>query len=416
MDELNEQVRAWTDQAALGDEGRITLDEVQRTTKSADLPAPAVADRRRRRRQATLAAAAAVLIGVIAGSVLLSDRPDTIRTGTTATVPGPTTTTTPEADAQVRQLAEGPSPTNTFPSPVATTQAGFDVLWDQAGLKGPQPKVDFDRDVVLAIASGGCGTVTGVHRTGDLLTPVWNYPSGCTLVYSPTAQFVAIDVATTGDRFRYRATEWDGVGPEPQGWTITVARPTADQPEPPSTVPVATTVPPLTKAERAELCPDIDTLPSADMAVLAPGTILVPELPDGYRLDGKPIRSTIAGIDPGEVSTVQTQQLSGPGGRMVRVMSDLGVPSGGDGRGKALAATLDLDGEPVEVRRCDEPAGQRITIAESDGRVTATLVIDGDLRWAIVGEQGATRSEVVAVSEALVSMLPDPWPRDGEGG
>ena len=170
MTDLETMIRSWADGAAEGRAAPVTADEaIERST--------ALRPRRARRVPLLAAAAAAILVLAAAGALVLGTRGrggDDVRAG----LPKQTTTSNAPADVALRfrplgQADLGADAIGTIDA--ATTRAELDDLWTAAGLGGPAPTVDFERQVVVSLVVANiCETrLSELDRVSGVIRPTF---------------------------------------------------------------------------------------------------------------------------------------------------------------------------------------------------------------------------------------------------
>lgn len=195
MDDLQDQIRAWTDVAS-SDAEPVTAAEARARAGSARGPRR---DQRSGRRVVLVAAAAAVLVVVVITVVATApfDRGQNVTTDG----PGPT-----DDEVVFEVLA-----THRTSDPPGTLRAtfspeGLDALWAGSRNGGAVPVVDFATQVVVSMTALGNGCrepALQFDRAGSDLTPVLVYPRGeCQEGPVEETFVVSLDWASTGPSFR----------------------------------------------------------------------------------------------------------------------------------------------------------------------------------------------------------------------
>ena len=399
--DLTDQLRAWTDRAAVGDDRRVRADEVLDRPRT-ELAAPALAPdgpSPTARRRWLVAAALLVAAGAVAAVAAHGGDRSPTRTSTDPT----TTSSLPrEGDVRTRVVYDDRGSFGALrPDSVVTSPRALRRLWRTAHLMTAVPAIDFTKEVVVAQGSTGCGGIVGVHRKGDLVTPRWEPGPSRVCAGSPTGVTVlALDRRDLGDRFRFRQATWDALGPEPPGYTLAVVLPDRPHQEVPSTLPPTTTLPQVSQARKHALCAGLDAASApADLVAFKFHRLVVTQLPTGYRPVGATYRTRYHVNRPRSIfDLAYNQLLVGPSGQTIVVT----VPIGAEG-GVGVAASFDLDADDtVAVPRCGDPVpAHRVAVARTGGRITASYVADGSLRFVVVGAAGASRSDVLATVAAF---------------
>lgn len=147
MDELEGRIRSWVDSVASGDDRRTTAgDAIERAERAGRRSGT-----RPRQLMATLVAAAVVVaVGglVVRGAWPGGDGSSDVAAGPGATAPGSSTS---NGDPRLLGVVEEDG-TGLTPS-IATSEAELAEMWASSGLAGDPPTVDFDRHVVIALAT-----------------------------------------------------------------------------------------------------------------------------------------------------------------------------------------------------------------------------------------------------------------------
>jgi hypothetical protein len=192
MDDLQDQIRAWTDAVSL-DAEPVTAEEAR--ARAEVVRQPRRIDRPGRR--AVLVGAAAALVVVALVVVAGVDRGQDVTTGG----PGASDDATTDVAFEVLMTGGGPEVPGTMRS--AFSSEGLDSLWTAAGFEGPAPVVDFDARMVVSmtILDRGCGSdLRRFDLAGVDLTPVFGSDGRCP--EEPETFMVSLDRGDTDGPFR----------------------------------------------------------------------------------------------------------------------------------------------------------------------------------------------------------------------
>lgn len=418
MDDLTDQIRAWTDHVTdRRDVKPVTPDEVLDGTRNLPSPLPAGSPGGRvaggRHTWAAVAAVAVLLVGGAVGLVVI-DRDDT-----TAVISGdsgaevdpttasePTTTTAPGGEVtfnvlDVRQ-GGGTLRSATAPEPFADAWAASGTTVNPPPVD--PPPVDFDRQAVvfMTIDDDACPpTLERFQRAEGTLTPMFIEPD--TICITPAFQrtfVVAVDWASTGPSFRLFVPGQPVYGSPDQ--TIVVTRPGAEalptDPVPdPTGVPLSTTSQPDPSAPsataRGAACAAAD--PDAGVIALGAHILELVDRPEGYEVDG-----TVEHTDTGPGGTVtDSVTMVNEAGATIEVTSfstELRIDfvrraQDGAPAKQELLAPCAQPGVPLPV---ELSSGARIVVGKQQWEYGGFLV---------VGDAGATEEAVLTAAAALAS-------------
>ncbi|HTO02005.1 MAG TPA: hypothetical protein VL068_15165 [Microthrixaceae bacterium] len=214
MAELEDQIRAWADAAAVAGDSPVRPDEVM-GSGGGDQKHQSGRPAARRRRMLAVAAAVLIIAGAIGAFALSrSDSKQIITDGpknpaaTSSVETSPPSSESPQEFGVVFEvLGMGEAGIDTMGALRAEyTQEELTQAWAAAGLGGSPPEVDFAEKVVLSITipDDACPpTLVEFSRSANGLEPIFREPEGgCIEPLIPKTFVVALDWASTGDSFR----------------------------------------------------------------------------------------------------------------------------------------------------------------------------------------------------------------------
>ena len=221
MDDLTDQIRAWADATAPGEDHAVAAEDIVVGRVG---PSVIAARSNPPRRMPRLVLAAAAIVAVVAGVALVLavvDRSPSPRVRADApdrsVIDGSTTTPAPTGPVafDVLSVAQGSQNTQSSLQSVLD-QTQLDQLWVIDGLAGQVPDVDFDRQSVVSmtIPDDACPpTLDGFDREGSTLRPRFVEPPGpCIQPLLSRTYIVALDWASTGPAYRVSLPGRPGLG------------------------------------------------------------------------------------------------------------------------------------------------------------------------------------------------------------